>query len=219
MRSADIRIFSLEISNFCYIKKYRYRLYFNTYFLNLLAFFESLKVVLINIVAILMMPANLATMGLLKLKPFWNKGYGVITFVRDLTNKILLRDSNCIVDVVIWPKFGNFSIFMKEVVIITILWGFEQKIFFEGWAWFRFTNLWLALDMVLKFYSSVAVGLKLKVRKFKGLFPTFVEVTKKKLIGWAFLPLFTPFLSDKCNSWGIIFLILLWALTLSVEME
>ena len=27
---ADISIFSLEISKFCYIKKYRYRLYFNT---------------------------------------------------------------------------------------------------------------------------------------------------------------------------------------------
>ena len=30
--STDISIFSLEISNFCYIKKYRYRLHFDTYF-------------------------------------------------------------------------------------------------------------------------------------------------------------------------------------------
>ena len=33
--------------------------------------------------------------------------------------------------------------------------------------------------MVLKFYGSVAKGLKLKVRRFRGLFLTLVEVTKK----------------------------------------
>ena len=32
MSSADTSIFQLEISNFCYIKKYRYRLQFNTFF-------------------------------------------------------------------------------------------------------------------------------------------------------------------------------------------
>ena len=31
--------------------------------------------------------------------------------------------------------------------------------------------------MALKFYNSVAKGLKLKVRKFWGLIPTFVKVT------------------------------------------
>ena len=30
LSSADISIFSLEISKFCYIKKYRYRLHFDT---------------------------------------------------------------------------------------------------------------------------------------------------------------------------------------------
>ena len=59
--------FSSEISNFCYIKKNRYRLHFNTYFLILLTFFEPLKVVLINMIVILMMPANLATLGHLKM--------------------------------------------------------------------------------------------------------------------------------------------------------
>ena len=43
--------------------------------------------------------------------------------------------------------------------------------------------------MALKFYTSVAKGLKLKVRKFWWLIPTFVEVTGEKLVGWAF---FTP---------------------------
>ena len=35
----------------------------------------------------------------------------------------------------------------------------------------------LALDMVLKFYTSVAKGVKLKVRKFQGLFPMFIKAT------------------------------------------
>ena len=33
------------------------------------------------------------------------------------------------------------------------------------------------LDMDLKFYTSVVKGSKLKIRKFWGLIPTFVEVT------------------------------------------
>ena len=39
---------------------------------------------------------------------------------------------------------------------------------------------------VVKFYTSVAKGLKLKVRKFWALFPTFVEVTGGKLVGGLF---------------------------------
>ena len=42
-------------------------------------------------------------------------------------------------------------------------------------------ELGLALSMALKFYTSVAKGLKLKFRKFKGLIPKFVEVTGEKL--------------------------------------
>ena len=36
--------------------------------------------------------------------------------------------------------------------------------------------------MALKFYTSVAKGLQLKVRQFLGLNPRFVEVTGKKLV-------------------------------------
>ena len=70
LSSADISIFSLEMSNFCYIKKYRYRLYFYTLFLVLLTFFEFLKVVLIKLVTILKMSAKMATLGLLKIQVF-----------------------------------------------------------------------------------------------------------------------------------------------------
>ena len=37
--------------------------------------------------------------------------------------------------------------------------------------------------MTLKFYSGVAKGFKLKVRKFYRLIPTFAEVTGEKLVG------------------------------------
>ena len=41
----------------------------------------------------------------------------------------------------------------------------------------------LAIGKNLKFYTSVENGLKLKVRKFWWLIPTFVEVTGEKLVG------------------------------------
>ena len=62
------------------------------------------------------MSAKLATLGFLKIMLFWNKGYHVIISVHDVANKTLLRDSNYIVGVIMWPKFGNSSIFMKEVL-------------------------------------------------------------------------------------------------------
>ena len=66
--SADIKFFLTEFSKFCYIKKCRYRLHFDTQFLILLTFIEFLKIVLTNITTILMMPAKMATPGLLKIK-------------------------------------------------------------------------------------------------------------------------------------------------------
>ena len=55
-------------------------------------------------VAILMMPVNLATKSLIKIKSFWNKSDDVIIFVHDVTNKILLHESNYIV------KFNNLGL-------------------------------------------------------------------------------------------------------------
>ena len=49
---------------------------------------------------IFIMSAKLATPGLLKIKPFKNKAYDIITSIHDITNKILLHDSNYMVDVV-----------------------------------------------------------------------------------------------------------------------
>ena len=57
--------------------------------------------------AILMMSAKFVTLGLFKIKIFWNKGFDVIISAHDIANNILSRDWNCIVDMVIQPKFGN----------------------------------------------------------------------------------------------------------------
>ena len=77
-----------------------YRLHFDTKFLILLTFLESLRIGLIKKVIILMMSAKIATPGLLKITVFPNKGYDVIISVHHVTNKILSRDSNYNVDVV-----------------------------------------------------------------------------------------------------------------------
>ena len=133
LSSADISIFSPEISKFCYIKKYRYRFHLDTYFLTLLTFLESLRIVLINMVKILMMSAKMANPGLLKTKIFWKKTYDVIISAHDVTNTILSHYSNYEVNVVMWPKFGNSSVTVREVIITSVLQGFDQKnCFFWG---------------------------------------------------------------------------------------
>ena len=74
-----------------------------------------------------MIPAKLATPVFLKLKIFQNKVYDLIILKYDATNQILSRDLNDIVDAVMWPKFGNSSISIREVIITSILLGFHQK--------------------------------------------------------------------------------------------
>ena len=67
-------------------------------------------------VVILMMSAKLATLGLLKIK-ILSKGYDVIIFLLDVTNKTFSHDSNYIANGVMWPKFCNLSTSMREVII------------------------------------------------------------------------------------------------------
>ena len=73
-----------------------------------------------------MMSAKLATLDFFKIHVFWNKGYDVIISIHDFISKILSRDSNYILDVVMWPKFGSIS--MREVIINSILQEFEKPI-------------------------------------------------------------------------------------------
>ena len=66
------------------------------------------------------MSAKMGTLGLLKITLFWNKGYDVIIYVYDAINKNLSHDSNYIVDVVMWPKCGNCSTSIREIIITSI---------------------------------------------------------------------------------------------------
>ena len=72
-------------------------------------------------VTTLIMSTKAATPGLCKIKVFWKKGYDVKIYVNDVTSKTLSRDSNYIVDVVMWLNFGNSSISMGEFIIISSL--------------------------------------------------------------------------------------------------
>ena len=81
-----------------------------------------------------MMSAKIPTLGLLKMKVFQNKDCDVIVSVHDVINKILSRDSDYIVDVLMWPKFGNSTISMREVIITLSLQGLDQKNHFLWWV-------------------------------------------------------------------------------------
>ena len=74
-----------------------------------------------------MMSAKISTPCLVKLTVFWNKGYEDIVPASDVTDKILSSDSNYIADVSLWPRFDKCSISMREVIITSILQGFDQK--------------------------------------------------------------------------------------------
>ena len=81
-----------------------------------------------------MMPAKMTTPGFLK-------DYDIILAVHDVTNTILSSDSNFNVNAVMSQKFGNSSISMREVMITSILEGFDQKnCSFEGWSSFKLNN-------------------------------------------------------------------------------
>ena len=155
-------------------------------------------------VTILMMPAEMDTPGLRKINIFWKKGYDVAISVNGVTSKTLSRDLNYIVDVVMWPKFGNSSISMREFIINQSLSRFDpKKHLFEEWSWFNFNNLGLTQGTNLKFYTNVAKGLKLKVKKFLGLIPTLIEVKGKKLVVGPFWvpPSLTPILYRVKAAW------------------
>lgn len=107
--------------------------------------------------------------GFLNTNAFWNKGDGTIINVHDVIRNILSRDSYYIVNVAIWPKIGNSSISITEVTMASILLKFTKKtFFFEERSWLKFKNLRLVLAKTLKFYSSLAKRLMLKLRKSWG---------------------------------------------------
>ena len=118
-----------------------------------------------NVVTILMMSVKVTDPGLLKRKVFWNKVYDVIISVHYLTNKsfFMWHKFYCRCDRVTKVWFGTSSISMIEKTV--------------------------ALGRALKFCTSVVKELKLKIRKFWWLIPTFVRVTGKELVGALFTPI------------------------------
>ena len=83
----------------------------------------------------------MATLGFLQITVIWNKVYDVIIYLYDVTNKILSRNSNYVIEVVMWPNFGNSSISMREVTETSIYKYLTRKTnFFEGCCWLKFNN-------------------------------------------------------------------------------
>ena len=73
---------------------------------------------------------------------------------------------------------------MREVIITSNLQEFDQENHFFLKSGLGSSGIGIALT----FYTSVAKVIKVKVRKFLGLIPSFVEVTGEKLVGGTFLP-------------------------------
>ena len=72
----------------------------------------------------LIISAKIATLGLLKLKVFWNKGYDVMILSMTSPTKF-----SHVTQIILWPKFGNCSISMREVIVTPILQGFDYPYF------------------------------------------------------------------------------------------
>ena len=88
-------------------------------------------------------------------------------------------DQSLVTLVFLWEKLSQPE-FYKDLT--------RKTAFFEEWSLFKFNNLRLALGTNLKFCTSQSKGLKLKVRKFWGLIPTFVKTIGEKLVGGLFAP-------------------------------
>ena len=128
-----------------------------------------------SVTAILVMPTELVTVGVFKIKVFCNEGYDIVISVSGVINKTFSRASNYIVDLGMWPKFGNSNISMREVVIT------RKTDFLRGGLW-SCSILGQMLSMALRVYGSVAKGLKLKVIKF------WVMILLEKLQGKIYPP-------------------------------
>ena len=112
----------------------------------------------------MMLSTKMLIVCLLKIlwnKVLSNKGYDAIISVHGVTNEILSRESNYVIDGVTRPKLGNSSISVRQGITTSIfikIWPEKPLFLWGGCSWFKSNNLGLAL--------GIAKGLKLKVRKF-----------------------------------------------------
>ena len=80
-------------------------------------------------VTILMMSAKMATLGLHKIKVFWNKGYHIMIFIHNVTNKIQSHNSIYVVDdkslvtlATVWDKLLKPQ-FYEDLIRKNASWG------------------------------------------------------------------------------------------------
>ena len=112
-----------KISKFCYIKKCRYLRYFpfrylisNSYNFSWVSRdYLSKRDHNFDDVSKNDYPGPFSNTGFMK------KNYDVLISVHDATNKIFSHDSNYNLNVVMWPKFGNSNISVREVITTSIL--------------------------------------------------------------------------------------------------
>ena len=72
-------------------------------------------------VPVLMMSAKFTTLGLLKIKVFWNKGYDTIIFVHDVTFQKIYHVTHII-----------FSMWSLDQSLVTLVF-LEEKLWEELW--------------------------------------------------------------------------------------
>ena len=93
--------------------------------------------------------AKLTTPGLLKIKVFWNKGYGVVIYY---VTHIILQ---------VWSYEEGLAILTFHNFNFIRQWS-EKPIFVKsGLGWIIFGS---SISMALKFYNSLERKLKLKVK-------------------------------------------------------
>ena len=112
----------------------------------------------------------MVTQALLTITVFWNKGYDVIIRVNDVSNKTLSRDSNYILDVFMWPKFGNSFLWERLSQPQFIKDWTRKTAFFESCLWFNLNNLGLALGEIQILHQR---GKRVKIKCQKVLEANF----------------------------------------------
>ena len=103
---------------------------------------------LINIVAILMVPAKMATLGLIKRKYFEIKIMTLWFLFKTSSTKFY----HVTLMTKVWELYHLYERSWHNLNFVRI---WPEKLFFDGCLWFTFNNLGLGVDITLEFYTSV----------------------------------------------------------------
>ena len=128
-------------------------------------------------VTILMKSTKIATLGLLKIKVFWNRDCDIIISTHDVTNKILPRDSNYTVDVVMCPNVIKTLFFIRRKAA-------EVALFLNSW------HTWQTLSTTVSNLSKDVPVTLMMMMMMMNFFCLMVDRQK------TFTPIFSP---DHCQ--------------------